>query len=67
MVYNILVGSCDGGYTALLTGSELTIYDQLFAPYSLLEDTQSARYVALRGDGSAALAHHQQCWLYIPD
>ena len=63
----ILDFDCSGGYTALLTGSELTIYDQLFAPYSLLEDTQSARYVALRGDGSAALAHHQQCWLYIPD
>ena len=63
----ILDFDCAGSYTALLTGSELTIYDQRFGTYSLLDDTQSARYVALRDDGSAALAHHQQCWLYIPN
>lgn len=63
----ILDFDCAGGYAAILTGSELTIYDRQFVPYARLDDTQGARYAALRDDGSAALAHHQQCWLYIPE
>lgn len=63
----VLDHDCAGTYAAILTGSELTIYDRMLAPYAVLEDTQSARYAALRDDGSAALAHHQQCWLYIPE
>ena len=63
----ILDFDCAGTYAALLTGSELTIYDPMLVEKSLLSDTQSARYVSLRADGAAALAHHQQCWLYIPE
>lgn len=62
----ILDLDCAGGYTALLTGSQLTIYDRTLLPYATLTDTQSARCVGLRRDGSAALASYQQCWLYIP-
>ena len=63
----ILDFDCAGSYAALLTGSELTIYDTALVEKSLLSDTQSARHISLRADGAAALAHHQQCWLYIPE
>lgn len=63
----VLDFDCAGTYAALLSGSELTVYDRMLAVCSQLEDPQSARYVGLRNDGSAALASHQQCWLYIPD
>ena len=63
----ILDFDCTGGYAALLTGSQLTIYDRLLTPYARLEDTQEARYVGLRSDGTAALASRQQCWLYLPE
>jgi len=63
----VLDFDCAGTYAALLTGSELTIYDRMFAPYAHLTDTQSARHVGLRLDGTAALASRQQCWLYIPE
>lgn len=63
----ILDFDCAGTYAALLTGSELTIYDRMLAPYAHLGDAQSARYVGLRDDGSAALANRQQCWLYVPE
>jgi hypothetical protein len=63
----ILDFDCAGAYAALLTGSELTIYDTALVEKSLLSDTQSARHISLRADGAAALAHHQQCWLYIPE
>jgi len=63
----ILDFDCTGNYAALLTGSQLTIYDRLLAPCARLEDTQEARYVGLRSDGTAALASRQQCWLYLPE
>lgn len=63
----VLDFDCAGSYTALLTGSGLTIYDQLLGTYAQLSDPQGARYVGLRRDGSAALADHQRCWLYIPE
>ena len=63
----ILDFDCAGSYAALLTGSELTIYDSALVEKALLSETQSARHVSLRADGAAALAHHQQCWLFIPE
>ena len=63
----VLDFDCAGTYAALLTGSELVIYDRMFAPYATLADTQDARYLGLRMDGSAALASRQQCWLYVPE
>ena len=63
----ILDFDCAGPYAALLLGSEMTVYDRMLAPVSHLEDTQSARHIALRADGVAALASRQLCWLYVPD
>lgn len=63
----VLDFDCAGSYAALLTGSELTVYDRTLSTRSRLDDTQGARYTALRRDGSAALADQQSCWLYIPD
>ena len=56
-----------GGYCALLTGSDLTIYTRDLTPYADLSDTQAARHAALSPNGSALLADAQQAWLYIPD
>lgn len=56
-----------GRYCALLSGGELTIYDQELAPYATLDSTQGARHVALSQDGSALLANDQQAWLFIPN
>ena len=63
----ILDFDCAGAYAALLTGSELTIYDPSLVERALLSDSQGARHVSLRADGAAALAHHQKCWLFIPE
>lgn len=63
----ILDFDCAGPYAALLFGSEMTVYDRMLAPVNHLDDTQSARYIALRSDGVAALASRQQCWLHVPE
>lgn len=63
----ILDFDCAGTYAAILTGGDLTVYDRMLATCSRLDDTQGARYTALRQDGCAALADHQQCWFYIPE
>ena len=63
----VLDFDCAGPYAALLFGSEMTVYDRMLAPVSHLDDTQSARHIALRADGVAALASRQQCWLYVPE
>ena len=63
----ILDYDCAGGYAALLTGSDLTVYDRSLATQSRLDDTQGARYTALRPDGCAALADRLQCWFYVPN
>ena len=63
----VLDFDCAGPYAALLSGSEMTVYDRMLAPVSHLEDTQDARYLALRADGVAALASRQLCWLYVPE
>jgi hypothetical protein len=63
----VLDFDCAGPYAALLSGSEMTVYDRMLAPVSHLEDTQEARYLALRADGVAALASRQLCWLYVPE
>jgi hypothetical protein len=34
--------------------------------YNTLDDTQSARHVALCEDGGSLLANSQEAWLYIP-
>jgi len=56
-----------GDRFALLTGSQLQIFDRSAQVLSTLEGTQAARFTALSPDGSALLANTQQAWLYIPD
>lgn len=63
----VLDFDCNGSYASMLTGTDLTIYDRMLATVSRLDDPQGARHTALRRDGSAVLASHQQCWLYIPE
>lgn len=63
----VLDFDCAGTYASLLTGTDLTIYNSALIPYAQLEDPQGARYTCIRDDGSAVLADHQRCWLFIPD
>lgn len=69
MELNTPVLDCSGAgdYFALLTGSQLQIFDRQAQSYASLDTTQGARYAALSPDGSALLANAQQAWLYIPN
>lgn len=55
-----------GDSFALLTGSQLSIYNAELELYAGVENTRAARKVALAANGSALLANDQQAWLYIP-
>lgn len=55
-----------GDSFALLTGSQLSIYNAELELYAGVENTRAARKVALAANGSAVLANDQQAWLYIP-
>lgn len=55
-----------GPYCALLSGSNLSLYNEDLEYFAGLENTQAARKVALTPNGSAVLANDQQAWLYIP-
>lgn len=63
----ILSLSANGRYLAILSGQELNLYTSSLTAYSTLDNTLSARGVALHRDGSALLANSQEAWLYIPD
>lgn len=62
----VLSMSARGRYVALLDGHELNIYTRDLSLYNTLDDTQSARHVALCEDGGSLLADSQEAWLYIP-
>lgn len=62
----VLSMSACGRYVALLSGRRLDIYTRDLELYATLEDTQSARHVALSSDAGALLANSQEAWLYIP-
>ena len=62
----VLDYSAAGDSFALLTGSQLSVYNSSFELYAGLENTRAARKVALAANGSAVLANDQQAWLYIP-
>lgn len=55
-----------GGFCALLSGSQLSIYNIEQELSAGVENTRAARKVALSANGSAVLANGQQAWLYIP-
>lgn len=58
--------SAAGKYLAVLYSDELVIYTSDLAEYALLTDTQYARGVRMRADGSAVLLGSQHGWLFVP-
>lgn len=55
-----------GEYCALLTGSQLSVYNTSLEFVAGVENSHAARRVDLNTNGSALLANDQQAWLYIP-
>ena len=55
-----------GEYCALLTGSQLSVYNTSLEFVAGVENSRAARRVDLNTNGSALLANDQQAWLYIP-
>ena len=53
-------------YCALLTGSQLSVYNTSLEFVAGVENSRAARRVDLNTNGSALLANDQQAWLYIP-
>lgn len=58
--------SAAGRYFAVLYADQLDIYTSDLTLYASLSDTQGARNVALREDGTALLANIEHAWLYLP-
>lgn len=63
---DVLDISAAGKYLAVLYSDELVIYTSDLAEYALLTDTQYARGVRMRADGSAVLLGSQHGWLFVP-
>ena len=55
-----------GEYCALLTGSQLSVYNTSLEFVAGVKNSRAARRVDLNTNGSALLANDQQAWLYIP-
>ncbi len=55
-----------GDTYALLSGSQLSLYNAKLEQFADVGNTQAARKVALSANGSAVLANDQYAWLYIP-
>jgi len=55
-----------GDTCALLSGSQLSLYNAKLEQFADVGNTQAARKVALSANGSAVLANDQYAWLYIP-
>ena len=55
-----------GEYCALLTGSQLSVYNTSLEFVAGVENSRAAQRVDLNTNGSALLANDQQAWLYIP-
>lgn len=64
---SVLSLTASGRYIAVLSAQQLSVYTGDLTSYSVLDDTQGARYAALHDDGSVLLANRQEAWLYIPD
>ena len=62
----VLDYSACGEYFALLTGSQLTIYDGQLEQFAALDYPRGARTIDLASNGSALLANEQEAWLFIP-
>lgn len=62
----ILDISAAGRYVAVLYGDSLGIYTSDLQEYAVLEHTDYAKQVLMRGDGTALLIGNSSAWLYIP-
>lgn len=62
----VLSLSAAGKYVAVLYSDRLVIYTPELAEYAVLTDTEYAREVIMREDGSAVLIGSSSAWLYIP-
>ena len=63
---DVLDISAAGKYLAVLYSDELVIYTSDLERYASLEDTQYARGVRMRADGTAVLLGNREGWLFIP-
>lgn len=58
--------SAAGKYVAVLFNDSLSIYTADLNAYATLEDTDYARRVIMRADGTALLLGASRAWLYVP-
>ena len=63
---DVLDVSAAGKYLAVLYSDELVIYHSDLTEYASLEDTQYARGVLMRPDGTAVLLGASRGWLFVP-
>ena len=59
------ISAC-GAYLAVLYSNRLVIYNPDLSEYSVLTDTDYARTVLMREDGSALLLSASAGWIYLP-
>lgn len=62
----VLGVSAAGRYVAVLYGDGLTVYTSELTEYATLSDTDFARQVAMRPDGTVLVLGASRAWLYIP-
>ena len=62
----VLGVSAAGKYVAVLCSDTLTVYTSELREYAVLEDTNYAKNVIMRDDGTALLLGTSGAWLYIP-
>ena len=62
----VLDVSASGKYVAVLCSDTLTVYTSDLSEYAVLEDTDYAKGVIMRDDGTALLLGTSGAWLYIP-
>ena len=63
---DVLDISASGRYLAVLYSDELVIYTPELEEYATLDDTQYARGVLMRQDGTALLLGASEGWLFVP-
>ncbi len=63
---DVLALSAAGKYLAVLYANELVIYTSDLVEYASIADTQYARGVLMRSDGSAVLLGSTEGWLAVP-
>ena len=62
----VLAISASGKYVAVLCSDSLTVYTSDLNEYAVLTDTNYAKNVIMRDDGTALLLGTSGAWLYIP-